>query len=204
MTRRTSIFALLITALLLGGGSARAGSAEVGREAMAEAMSRMMEAMGLFGDMAQPDSGGSDAVPAPGWPPGVIPSPAIPGTAPPRWPGDPTTGLGPMAERFAEQFAVPGGRWGAPWQTGPLEGLWESPDGGLLIVQGERYRLYDLGSGYIDGRLHIDGTNLVLRHRLQGSRRFEFALQGDRLALRSADGQLSLYRRLRLDRDSGS
>lgn len=168
---RRVLFAVALAAGATGSAPASADGAQVGREAMAEAMSRMMEAMGLFGSGAV--RGGSGDVP----------------------------GVGPMMDRFTDTLPTPGGSGPLPWPAGPLEGIWESPDGSLLIVQGNRYRLYQPGAGYVDGRLAIDGSSLKLSTGRQGlERRFEYALQEDRLALRGAGGQVSLYRRLRLDR----
>jgi hypothetical protein len=110
-------------------------------------------------------------------------------------PMDPTTQMGQMGQMM-ERFA-PGA---APWGTGPLEGIWEGSDDGLLIVQGERYRLYAPLSGSIDGDIRVKGDRVELSNpRESFTQEFEYALDQGRLVFRDRHGQIYLYRRLVLD-----
>jgi hypothetical protein len=181
------------------------------RSAMADAMVRMMEAMGLFGAAGGGVSGGSPAVPNPmgmsGWPSGFGAMPGVPGAGTMPFPGgsqmDPTSQMGQMGqmgqmmERFNPGSAMTGTM---PWTVGPLEGLWEGSDDGLLIVQGARYRIYAPFSGYIDGDIRITGDRVELTNRRESfSQAFEYALNQGRLVLRDRQGQIYLYRRLVLE-----
>jgi hypothetical protein len=172
------------------------------RSAMADAMVRMMEAMGLFGTAGGGLSGGSPAAPnpmgRPGWPSGFGVMPGVPGAGTMPFPGgsqmDPTSQMGQMMERFNPGSAMTGAM---PWTPGPLEGIWEGRDDGLLIVQGGRYRIYAPLSGYIDGDIRITGDRVELTNRRESfSQEFEYALDQGRLVLRDRQGQIYLYRRL--------
>lgn len=181
----------------------------IDRDAMADVMSRMMEAMGFLGETSRSSAlkslpRGAMGAPfgAPAWPPPLGAPSGVPGLgsswAPSSRPGA-GFGMDEMMEHFADEGSRASDWWS--WAAGPLEGVWESPDGGLLIVQGERYRLYQPGAGYADGTLRLGGGWLTLRHQSRGiEHRFEIAVQGERLALRSESGQLFVYRRLRLNR----
>jgi len=183
--RVTSI--LFVTLLLANGVAIQADDANRNRAAMADAMTRMMDAMGFLGDNATPPSTGWWAAPGGG--------PMMPSLGNPM----PYYGMDQMLERLPQGTPLPGAGETPPWQVGPLEGLWESPNDGLLIVQGNRYRLYQPCAGHVDGTLQVSADRLLLRNRTQGiEHRFEIALQGGRLALRSDNGQIYLYRRLRL------
>jgi hypothetical protein len=86
-----------------------------------------------------------------------------------------------------------------------LEGVWEGREGGLLIVQGHRFRLYSPHGGFVDGLIQQRDDRIALYD--QGSetaRPYEFAEQQGRLVLRDADGRVYLYRRLWLDEREGS
>ncbi|HSO81077.1 hypothetical protein [Thiocapsa sp.] len=175
------------------------------RSAMADAMVRMMEAMGLFGAAGGGMSGGSPGVPNPmgmsGWPSGFGAMPGVPDAGTMPFPGgsqmDPTSQvsqMGQMLERFNPGGAMTGTM---PWTAGPLEGIWEGSDDGLLIVQGGRCRIYAPFSGYIDGDIRIAGDRVELTNRRESfSQEFEYALDQGRLVLRDRQGQIYLYRRL--------
>ena len=175
------------------------------RSAMADAMVRMMEAMGLFGAAGGAMSGGSPGVPNPmgmsGWPSGFGAMPGVPGAGTLPFLGgsqmDPTSQVGQMSqmmERFNPGSAMSGAM---PWAAGPLEGIWEGSDDGLLIVQGGRYRIYAPFSGYIDGDIRITAERVELSNRREGfTQQFEYALDQGRLVLRDRQGQIYLYRRL--------
>ena len=81
-----------------------------------------------------------------------------------------------------------------------LDGVWEGRNGELLIVQGSRFRIYPGSAGYVDGYIQLRGDRLALYSPSDESARpFEFAESEGRLALRDAQGQLCLYRRLWLE-----
>jgi hypothetical protein len=197
-----SSFACIAISLSLAAAPALAADT---RSAMADAMVRMMEAMGLFGAAGGALSGGSPGVPNPmgmsGWPSGFGAMPGVPGAGAMPFPGgsqmDPTSQMGQMMERFNPGSAMSGAM---PWAAGPLEGIWEGSDDGLLIVQGARYRIYAPFSGYIDGDIRITGDRIELTNRREGfGQEFEYALDQGRLVLRDRQGQIYLYRRLVLE-----
>ncbi len=183
------LVAPLLVAPLLGLCPAplTAADASDGVRVFAEAMARMMEAMGMFGD------GASAPMPAPGampfgmgqMPPGGMPS------------GMPDMGAWMQQLPGAQLPTLPG------WQRTSLEGIWEGPNGGLLIVQAHRFRLYSGRGDYIEGLIQQRGDRVALydpEHDI--ARPYEFAQHQGRLVLRDPAGQVYLYRRLWLD-DAG-
>ncbi|ESQ09722.1 MAG TPA: hypothetical protein DDY14_13020 [Chromatiaceae bacterium] len=83
------------------------------------------------------------------------------------------------------------------WQRTALEGIWEGREGGLLIVQAQRFRLYSPTGGYVEGLIQQRGDRVALYVPRQDSvRPYEFAQHQGRLVLRDAEGQVYLYRRL--------
>jgi len=173
-------------------------SASGTREMMADVMARMMEAMGLFGSAGVGSGMSPMAMAGPNWglgPGGFGPPGGMPwGSAMPS----PQSGLGQMMRPFTSG-TFPGAA-GFPWSGGPLEGIWEGRNGELLIVQGNRFRLYPGESGYLDGYLQVSGDRLALYNPSDAQARpFEFAEAEGRLVLRDQAGQLYLYRRLFLD-----
>jgi hypothetical protein len=173
------------------------------REAMADAMTRMMEAMGLF----SPGSAGSMPMGTPfggsGWTPGF----GLPGATPWGMPfQDPSGAMGKggeMMNQFSKNMPLPGGGAGMqpfPWMGSRLDGVWEGRDGELLIVQGNRFRIYPGHTGYVDGYLNVSGDRLAMYSPAdEAARPFEFAESEGRLVLRDEAGQLFLYRRLWLE-----
>lgn len=140
------------------------------REAMAEAMARMMDAMGFAG---------SGAVP------GTVPLDGDGGTDQARRWGQ------AMMDGFAKGMSS-----GSP---AALEGLWEGAGGGLLIVRGERYRLYAPNGVFADGSLDASGGRVRMWNRTAGfAAELEYALDQGRLVLRDQSGKLYLYRQLTL------
>lgn len=183
MTRTLSMTLVLLFSGLLTGLGIPIASAQNGREAMADAMSRMMEAMGAFGNT----------------PATMAPDPNL--MAPPRMDETMGYGLRPFLEPFERPLSDLGEITGRGSDR-PFEGLWESPAGGLLIVQGRFYRLYEPGAGYVEGTLRHDDQQVTMRHRHEGfEHRFDYALHDEGIALRGEHGQIFVYRRLRLDRD---
>ncbi len=171
--RSLGIFAAILLAL---SPSPTALAHQTLAEAMAQAIARMMESMGL--NVTQNPV--PPSVPLSPWPPGQA-MPSAPNAAWQAWQGG---------------FAVP---------TTVLEGTWEDNQGGLLIVQGGFYRLYAPCRGSLDGDIRVVGNRVELTNRQQGfSQSFEFALDQGRLALRDQNGQIYVYRRLVLGPDGSS
>jgi len=142
------------------------------REVMADAMVRMMEAMGMF-----------DSSPS-----GTLSS-------------NPFATSGP----FAGSPWPPGyGGYGMPWMgrggDSSLQGIWEGRDGELVVVQGERFRIYSSQGLSLDGWVRVQGDRLAMYVPGEAQARgFQFSESRGRLLLRDRDGQVYLYRRLRLD-----
>ncbi len=188
--------ALLLCAIIGQPGNAIAGT----REAMAEAMARMMETMGLLdpSPMTSMPSGAS------GWLPGLG-GYGMPGAAPWGLPFQGAAGTMGKGGEMLEQLSKPmaggtGGTGPFRWGGAPLEGIWEGRNGELLIVQGNRFRIYPGNAGYLDGYLQISGGRLAMYNPSDDSARpFEYAESEGRLVLRDASGQLLLYRRLWLN-----
>jgi hypothetical protein len=196
------LFALFLLLLTASGPHIRDARADT-REAMAEAMVRMMEAMGLF----DPAAMGSMPMGAPfgagGWPGGL----GTPGMAPWGMPmQDPAQTMergAEMMKQYADGMPMPEGMGSRvlPWSSGSrLEGVWEGRNGELLIVQGNRFRIYPGSAGYVDGFLKLSGDRLALYNSKDANiRPFEYAESEGRLVLRDQAGGLLLYRRLWLD-----
>jgi hypothetical protein len=210
MTRPVGLIKALVMAFLLAMGITEALAEDASaapRAAMADAMSRMMEAMGLFNAPATPGLPmASPLSPLGGMPGGGIIMPGMPGAS--TWPatgGDPS-GLmekgGDMMKGFSEGLAKSGEMAGImPWSSGSkLDGVWEGRNGELLIVQGNRFRIYPGDRGYVDGYLQASGERLAMYNPKNAQiSPFEFAESGGRLVLRDDAGALYLYRRLWLE-----
>jgi hypothetical protein len=172
---------------------------------MADAMVRMMEAMGMF----DPQSMASMPMPTPfgssAWSPGLGGF-GMPGGSPWGMLQDPSAAIekgGKMAKQFSEGMPLSGGSGTGsfPWESGsPLEGVWEGRNGELLIVKGNRFRIYPGTAGYLDGYLRTSGDKLALYNPEDANiRPFEYAKSEGRLALRDDAGAVYLYRRLWMD-----
>ncbi|MGE5153694.1 MAG: hypothetical protein ACM3ST_06730 [Bdellovibrio bacteriovorus] len=168
------------------------------RSAMADAMSRMMEAMGLFGSGTDPARSMYGGMPSPFGMPGT-------GMGMPGWPGGtmgmPFGGGSQMWDQFSR--SVPGMSQmpqmpQMPWSGSTLEGAWEAAGGGLLLVQGTFYRLYAPSGGYVDGSIQVTADRVRMFSSQAGfDLEFEYAMdQEGRLVMRDQGGQLYLYRRL--------
>ncbi|WP_295887622.1 hypothetical protein [uncultured Thiohalocapsa sp.] len=185
---------LLLAGLVLLGPAApqRAVAADVSASArvFAEAMARMMDAMGLLGD------DGAPAVPPPAA--GAMPGVGAPfGMGALPWSGMADSGMPDMGAWMQQMPGmvrlpdVPG------WRRTSLDGIWEGRDGGLLIVQAHRFRLYAPHGDYIEGLIQQRGDRVAMydpEHDL--ARPYEFAQHQGRLVLRDPAGQVYLYRRL--------
>lgn len=180
--RRPLLPILLLVAPLLGLGASPlpAADASAGVRMFAEAMARMMEAMGMLGDGAP--------VPAPA--PGAMPF----GMGQMPYGGVPDMGAWMSQMPGVQLPSMPG------WQRTGLDGIWEGRNGGLLIVQAHRFRLYSGHGDYVEGLIQQRGDRVALydpEHDI--ARPYEFAQHQGRLVLRDAAGQVYLYRRLWLD-----
>lgn len=188
-TVRKALYLTLILAAVPSFGSAQQGT----REVMADAMSRMMDAMGLFDSPSSNPRSFGDPPGGSGW-----------GSALGMPWGSPVpdrSRLSPMQE-LMRQFAGQMDRHGysGRWKPSRLEGIWEGRNGELLIVQGSRFRIYSPRMQRVDGLMQIRGDRLALYNPLdQQAQPFEFGQSQGRLVMRDLSGQVYLYRRLRLD-----
>lgn len=204
MTRALGPARALLAVLALLAGTVAAAAEDVSaapRAAMAEAMAKMMEAMGFLG----PALPGSMPSPVPGVMPGMLPSPltGMPGATDPKTLMDQGMEKGGAAlQQMTEGMKMPDTPasfmpWGTPSR---LDGVWEGRNGELLIVQGNRFRIYPGASHYVDGYIQLQGDRLALYNPgNEHIRPFEFAESEGRLALRDPAGTLFLYRRLWLE-----
>ncbi|MFZ0788896.1 MAG: hypothetical protein WAM94_04655 [Chromatiaceae bacterium] len=204
--RRTLLAALSLYLLCSPGARADSGAS---RQAMADAMARMMEAMGFLGSGASTANsmarGQMPGMPSPfgmpGWGMGMPGMPGMPSGGMPFSGGNQMDQAGRMGGTMMDQFSqtVPG-MGQMPWSGSALDGVWEVAGGGLLIVQGGNYRLYAPDGGYVDGALQISGDRLQMANTRAGLvLQFDYALDQGRLAMRDQNGQVYLYRRLVLD-----
>ena len=148
----------------------KGGEGTVNRQAMADAMSGMMESMGLFGS----GSGAANGAP---------PSPS----------GDSWGRAEEMGRQMMDGLnkTVP---------SVGLEGLWEAAGGGLLIVQGSNFRLYANNGTYVDGGIQMNGSRVrMVSRRGRFTLDLEYAQDQGRLAMRDGRGRVYLYRRLILN-----
>jgi hypothetical protein len=157
----------------------------------ADAMARMMDAMGLLGDGANQSAPMPESMPGFGTPFGMGQMP---------WPGMPGGGMPDMGAWMQQMPgmvqlpSVPG------WQRTSLDGIWEGRNGGLLIVQAHRFRLYSPQCDYVEGLIQQRGDRIAMydpEHDI--ARPYEIAQHQGRLVLRDSAGQVYLYRRLWLD-----
>ena len=203
---RTLVLALT---LLLTTEAAAEDPSAAPRVAMADAMARMMEAMGFLNPPASPGLPMTTPLaPLSGMPGGLsIPGmTGMPGASP--WPspsGDPSGLMGKGGEvmkQMTEGMKIPGSTIGAmpPSPGSRLDGVWEGRNGELLIVQGNRFRIYPGSSGFVDGYIQLSGERLAMYNPENAHiSPFDFAESEGRLALRDRNGGHFLYRRLWLD-----
>jgi hypothetical protein len=83
-------------------------------------------------------------------------------------------------------------------QNAELGGRWQGNRGELLMIRNGRFRIYQDQERFKEGNLGLEGQNmLTMQDPVSGNvRRYEYALQGDKLALRDQAGNLLLYRRI--------
>lgn len=210
MTRASGLAQALLALLALLAGMVPATAEDVSaapRAAMAEAMAKMMEAMGFLG----PSLPGSMPSPLPGVMPGMMPTPltgGMPLVTDPKSLMDQGLDKGSAAlQQMTEGMKMPDAPgsfmpWGTPSR---LDGVWEGRNGELLIVQGNRFRIYPGASHYVDGYIQLQGDRLALYNPgNEHIRPFEFAESEGRLAMRDPSGSLFLYRRLWLEQPAES
>lgn len=88
------------------------------------------------------------------------------------------------------------------WQPGsipdpnPLSGNWQGMGGEVMVIRGERFRLYADRQNYREGLIQpIQPGIIALTDPATGiSRPYEAARSGDRLALRDPQGTMLLFR----------
>jgi len=156
--------------------------------AMADAMAKMMDAMGFGGaNRVDADSSGFDSA----W---EQPAPANGGA-----PWGVLTGTMPWAASRDMMERWSGRPWSQPVPTTAprLNGVWLSDSGERLTIRGGRFRL-EAGPGRVsEGMLQLRGALLALHQpRLNRTWIYEYAEHEGRLVLRDAQGQLFLYRRI--------
>lgn len=160
----------LVLVIALFGGAVKAGEGAGNRQAMADAMSQMMDSMGLLGAGTEGANGSTSGTSGNSW-----------GRA------------GEVGRQMKEGL-------GKAQQAGGLDGLWEAAGGGLLIVQGGNYRLYAQDGTYVDGAIRLSGQRVqMVSRRARVALDLEYALDQGRLAMRDGVGRVYLYRRLILD-----
>lgn len=149
---------------------------------MSEAMTAMMEAMGLFWNQATTGAASSQPWNYPATPsPNIAPWNNFNGNMP--W-------LNPSGNNF----------WGlkSPNINNGLDGVWISNSGERLYIQGSNFYLRPADGRQISGILQIRGRMLMLQNpRLRWSMLYEYAIHDNRLAMRDVHGNLWLYQRLR-------
>lgn len=191
-----SIGRVLLSLLIAVPGLGAAGSGT--REAMADAMARMMDAMGLLDSGPTGNRGAGGPFGSSGWAPGF----GMPWGSPFQDPSR-VFSMGDMMKQFPPHMPMPGatgGGWPMPWAPSRLEGVWEGRNGELLIVQGDRFRIYAPDVQRMDGLIRISEDRLALYNPMdEQARPFEYAESEGRLAMRDATGEIYIYRRLRLD-----
>ncbi|MCB1758279.1 MAG: hypothetical protein KDI68_00675 [Gammaproteobacteria bacterium] len=112
-----------------------------------------------------------------------------------QWSGNPTR---------QHSFGVPASGSGTPlpwWPsatTNPLQGRWIDPQGHQLEVAGERFTIARSPNSSSGGRIQIGDQHMLTLYPsgdAQG-RRYEYAVQDGKLALRDEQGNLLLFRRV--------
>jgi len=187
---------LLIALLPIAGVLAQAGYQTQGgygkSNPFVESMQLMMDAMRSAG---RPDQSGawgnapldwSQYAPSGGWP-GFGSS----GYTPP-WSG----GQLPGQQQMQQMMQGMGAPQGLPFGGTSLDGIWQGRSGEILVIWGNRFRIYADTSRFTEGELRIQGNQLWLHNPTSNTtQRYEYAAHEGRLALRDARGQLLLYRR---------
>ncbi len=181
-----------------------------------EAMLRMMESFGLVDDdsasVTTPYSPGNwqDFSPTP-WS-GTSPMPPMSGMSPM---GGMMPGMSPMGGMMPGMS--PGGMPGMqnwqqqiPWQqyrnmqqpsrklARRLNGAWETNNGGLLLIQGDKARFYLTRDQHQDLQLAITEHQVTLKPATGGEgKRYRYQVKNNRMVLRDPQGSWMLLRRIR-------
>ena len=157
-----------------------------------ESMQLMMDAMR---SAARTDQGGSWGNVVPDWsqyaPSGGWPGFGGSGYTPP-W----NSGQLPGQQQMQQMMQGMGAPQGLPFTGTSLDGIWQGRSGDVLVMWGNRFRIYADTDRFTEGQLRVQGNQLWLHNPTSNTtQRYEYALYQGRLALRDAYGQLLLYRR---------
>jgi hypothetical protein len=169
----------------------------------------MQDMMQIMRQMASGASAAQGAAPGSSYYGGGL-SPAHPppfGWSPSQWYGQGMQMWPTMAEKWRRGWGAGSWPMGAPWSgtypggafagASPLEGTWESSTGELMIVSGGQFEIRSADQRSASGSLSVQGNQLYTYSPDLGvGQEYEFALEGDKLALRDPDGDLLLFRRL--------
>ncbi|MEJ1470023.1 MAG: hypothetical protein RPU59_02985 [Candidatus Sedimenticola sp. (ex Thyasira tokunagai)] len=105
----------------------------------------------------------------------------------------------PMTTGMPGTMGMPGGY--PSYQTAPsvLDGGWQGQQGTVLVINRNRFRLYLDRDTFREGELILhDQNRLLMRDPKTGIENpFEYVESEGRLVLRSEDGQIMLFRRIR-------
>jgi hypothetical protein len=120
------------------------------------------------------------------------------------WPGSMGSGFPspwgggqlPGQQQMQQMMPGLGSTQGQPFSGSSLNGVWRGRSGDVLVIQGNRFRIYADKTRFTEGELRIQGNQLWLHNpKANHTQRYEYAEHEGRLALRDARGQLLLYRR---------
>jgi hypothetical protein len=107
-----------------------------------------------------------------------------------------STGQLPGQQQMQQMMQGMGAPQGLPFTGSSLDGMWQGRSGEILVIWGNRFRIYADTTRFTEGELRVQGNQLWLRNATSDTtQRYEYAAHEGRLALRDARGQLLLYRR---------
>lgn len=189
-------FTLLIAIIPLGTALAQSGyTAQEGygkSNPFLESMQLMMDAMRSAGRADQAGSWGnapldwSQYAPSGGWPGFGGSGYTLP------W----SSGQFPGQQQAQQMMRGMGAPQGLPFVGTSLDGIWQGRSGEVLVIWGQRFRIYSDSNRFTEGDLRVQGNQLWLHNPMSNTtQRYEYAAHEGRLALRDVNGQLLLYRR---------
>lgn len=184
MSNKGVIFSLILVPVLNWGpqGSALAADPGAGRLALTDAMLKMMDTMSTIGQRAGTSSGNDFDRTWESMAPSRKTMQSQSSPPPPH-----STLRGAPSHR----------RTDAARKSMSLQGDWSSKSGERLQIRGAHFRLRAGASRELDGTLSIRGHLLALYSpRYNQTWIYEYAEHEGRLALRDAQGQMYLYRRV--------
>jgi len=157
-----------------------------------ESIQLMMDAMKGAGSPGQTGSWGtppldwSQYAPSQGWP----------GFGGSGFPAPWSASQLPGQQQMQQMMRGMGSSYNLPFPSPSLDGVWRGRAGEILVIQGNRFRVYADSTRFTEGELRIQGNELWLHNpKSNTTQRYEYAEHEGRLALRDAQGQLLLYRR---------